>query len=164
MTEPTGITYGPRIGSLAHRALAWLQQQPTGTEVGSMALAAALDVRADELPRRLRHALCAGVLTCRRDGRRSLWSLPQPSTAQAQRSAHSGRITLARRHKGALELRIANQALLVTTPRETRYLARFVTGMDYAKEAARFAAAVWCVKSQQWRTPEGRAVRLGVWF
>jgi hypothetical protein len=160
--DASGVTYRPRPGSLARRALAWLQQQPTGTEVGSMALAAALDVRAGELPNSLRHALCIGLLTCRRDGRRTLWSLPQPSTAQAQRSAHSGRITLARRHKGALELRIANQALLVTTPRETRYLAHFVTGMDYAKEAARFATAVWCVKSQQWRTPEGRAVRLGV--
>jgi hypothetical protein len=159
--------YTPRPGSVAQRALTWLQYQPAGTEVGSMALAAELDVRAEVLPPALRPALASGLLNCRNQGRNTLWSLPKPGAAAAAATAvpgagGGGRITLARRHRGSLELSIADQTLLVTTPRETRYLARFLGGMDYAKEADRFSQAVWCPKAQQWRTPEGRAVRLGV--
>jgi len=72
------MTYTTTPGTLPHRAIAYMQTKPRGTEIGTAVLADALDYDANGFSSALNLAVKAGLMKCRiQNGARRMayWSL-----------------------------------------------------------------------------------------
>lgn len=69
------MSYTPQPGTVPHRAIAYLEKQPAGTEFSTAALCEELGVDTDGFSTSMGLARKAGLVRARKEGRLLFWSL-----------------------------------------------------------------------------------------